>query len=768
MLWPLVGYMDNRGMADYDFKILQPSEFECLSRDLIQARDGVFIESFTAGKDGGIDFRYALSKDKAAIIQVKRYETLASLLSILKKEVEKVKKLKPQRYYVVTSVGLTPNNKDAIKDIFAGVPLSTEDILGRDDLNNLLGIYPDIEKKYYKLWLSSTNVLESILHKRIENWAAFEMDRIKSDIHQYVINKSFDEALNILSEHKYVIISGIPGIGKTTLARMLVYQLLANGMEEFIFIPSDIDDAVEMFREDKKQIFLFDDFLGSTVLEMGERKFDQKILSFIEKVQHSTGKLFILTTREYILSDAMLHYEKFALKHIDIAKCTLSLHYYTKQIKAAILYNHLADAHLPDKYIEALLEDGNYKKLINHTNFNPRVIETFINDKVWETVTPKGFMSKLMSFFYSPMSVWEKAFEKLEITTRYILLVLTTMPLPVRVSDWRTAFEHFRQHHLAKLGLYCDEQKWIEAIRVLEDCFIRTDKIDDQIIVRLYNPSVKDFLSTYITNHKEICELLIRGTYYVEQLYTTFSDWKWFNQSLFSGSSYVILDTLSSTLVKDVFLRLHEGKKTCKLLYTNKQESKVIEYDEFAFLQNVLKYFPQMCRNNPGLIEHFVDDDLLKDDGYEVSERLKFLNDINLEYTEELQAEAVLKDIYEDLEFSEDYVDFIETAVDLDTTELLKSDDFRERFVKDISHEIDLSGSDTDLDTIEENIEKVSLKFPEWELDFEDDLEFQRAKISEKEYENDDWKRDYKEDSSVDEDTLINEMFTSLRIKEYD
>ena len=102
------------------------------------------------------------------------------------------------------------------------------------------------------------------------------------------------------------------------------------------------------------------------------------------------------------------------------------------------------------------------------------------------------------------------------------------------------------------------------------------------------------------------------------------------------------------------------------------------------------------------------------------------------------------------------------------TTGLLRSDDFRERFVKDVSREIDSSGSNTDLDTIEENIEKVSLKFPEWELDFEDDLGFQRTKISEKEYENDDWKRDYKEDSSVDEDTLINEMFTSLRIKEYD
>lgn len=291
-------------MTDYDFKILQPSEFECLSRDLIQARDGVYIESFTAGKDGGIDFRYALSKDKTAVIQVKRYATYSTLLSELKKEVKKIQKLKVQRYYISTSVGLTPKNKTEIQSLFGSDILDTADILGKDDLNNLLGLHPEIEKKYYKLWLSSTTVLESILHKRIQNWAAFEMDKIKNDIHQYVINESFDDALKILTEHRYVIISGIPGIGKTTLARMLVYELLAKGMEDFIFIPSDIDDAVEMFDEDRKQVFFFDDFLGSTVFEIGERKFDQKILSFIDKVQHSQGKLFILTTREYILSDA--------------------------------------------------------------------------------------------------------------------------------------------------------------------------------------------------------------------------------------------------------------------------------------------------------------------------------------------------------------------------------------------------------------------------------------------------------------------------------
>ena len=99
-------------MLNYDFKILQPNEFECLSRDLIQARDGVFIESFTAGKDGGIDFRYALSNDKMSVIQVKRYATYASLLSELKKEKKKIEKLNVQHYYISTSVGLTPKNKE--------------------------------------------------------------------------------------------------------------------------------------------------------------------------------------------------------------------------------------------------------------------------------------------------------------------------------------------------------------------------------------------------------------------------------------------------------------------------------------------------------------------------------------------------------------------------------------------------------------------------------------------------------------------------------
>jgi hypothetical protein len=45
-------------MADYDFRSLSPHDFEGLCRDLLLKLLGVQLESFTTGRDSGIDFRY--------------------------------------------------------------------------------------------------------------------------------------------------------------------------------------------------------------------------------------------------------------------------------------------------------------------------------------------------------------------------------------------------------------------------------------------------------------------------------------------------------------------------------------------------------------------------------------------------------------------------------------------------------------------------------------------------------------------------------------
>lgn len=81
---------------DYDFKQLFPHDFEQLSRDLIQARDGIILESFKAGRDQGIDFRHACATGADIIVQCKHYAAtgLGGLITKLKSEIGNLDKLK--------------------------------------------------------------------------------------------------------------------------------------------------------------------------------------------------------------------------------------------------------------------------------------------------------------------------------------------------------------------------------------------------------------------------------------------------------------------------------------------------------------------------------------------------------------------------------------------------------------------------------------------------------------------------------------------------
>ena len=126
-------------MPDYDFHTLSPYDFELISRDLIQAKDRIVLESFRTGRDGGVDFRYCLSDDKKIIVQCKHYRgtPVSGLIRALKNEAQKLVKLSPSRYIIVTSLSLTPENKASIQKFFPSNVLKAEDIITADDLRNL-------------------------------------------------------------------------------------------------------------------------------------------------------------------------------------------------------------------------------------------------------------------------------------------------------------------------------------------------------------------------------------------------------------------------------------------------------------------------------------------------------------------------------------------------------------------------------------------------------------------------------------------------------
>ncbi|WP_421716648.1 restriction endonuclease [Arcobacter arenosus] len=509
---------------NYDFKNLSPIDFEELCRDLLQEELGITFESFTEGKDGGIDFRYTKGVNNV-VLQCKRFtkETFSSLETELKKELPKVKKLHPTRYILITSFGLTPSNENRILNIFRPYILSTSDIFGKNDINNLLGKFERIEKKHYKLWMSSSSILSKLLHSDLHHRTESKLEEIRDKLNIYVMNESYNNAIDILNENNYCVISGVPGIGKTTLANILSFELIQKDYE-FCFVSNNIAEAWKLFKKDEKQVFYFDDFLGSNFLDDRlEKNEDADLISFIQKIKKLDNKKLILTTREYILNQAKQIYSKLDNQDLELAKCTLDLGNYTKQIKAKILYNHLFYSDINLEYIDSLVKSKIYHKIISHPNYSPRLIEYTTAKNIEALINKEDYPSYIMTKLNNPESIWKDAFQKLSIKSQCLLYVLSISNIEILKQELNVSFNSLYKYMANEYHFSIHPFDYNFAIKELDGNFIISN-LDDakQSIISFHNPSIRDFLINLINSNYEIKKFLIESLKYFNQVFYLF------------------------------------------------------------------------------------------------------------------------------------------------------------------------------------------------------------------------------------------------------
>jgi ABC-type oligopeptide transport system ATPase subunit len=171
-----------------------------------------------------------------------------------------------------------------------------------------------------------------------------------------VPNPSLSRAQQILNKHHYCIIVGIPGIGKTTLAEILLIDYADRQGFQAIRIANDLSEIKEVKDPRRRQIFYYDDFLGTAKLDKLEKNEDKRLMEFLQQVAANNKWRFLLTTREYILNTARIRYESLAQPAVELKPCIVDLADYTRPIRARILYNHIFFSDLPDAYKRALLE----------------------------------------------------------------------------------------------------------------------------------------------------------------------------------------------------------------------------------------------------------------------------------------------------------------------------------------------------------------------------------------------------------------------------
>jgi hypothetical protein len=511
-------------MTNYSFDTLSANEFEILVRDLLQEELGIRLESFKSGRDQGIDLRYAPSKDNSLIVQCKHYVesgTTRLLYDLEKYESPKVKKLSPKRYIVATSAGLNPSDKEKILQIFPECT-SAKDIYGQDDLNNLLSQYPKVESNHYKLWLSSVHVLENLLKSAVINSTRLDLKRIHSKLKFYVQNESFIKAKEILDEQHYCIIAGIPGIGKTTLAEALFVDHVSQGYEP-VRIYGSISDGFEMFKEGVKQVFYFDDFLGTTAFDENslERNEDKQLLDFLHSVHSDSGnKKLILTSRDYILKQAKQSFESIRYTDIKPYLCIINLQNYTRLNKAQILYNHLYFSELSKQRIAELLSERQYLRIIDHPYYSPRVIEWMTQMRDRWSESEDNFAEAFLKALDNPTDIWKHAFDRdISLAARYTLWVMASLPDRARIDDLKRLFGLFQQYMAEHNRHSIDAMDFHDSLEEIEGTFLDIELLTEQTrIVRFHNPSIRDFLENYLSEHEIVIRFLARSAQFFSQL----------------------------------------------------------------------------------------------------------------------------------------------------------------------------------------------------------------------------------------------------------
>jgi hypothetical protein len=509
-------------MGGYDFKNLSAYDFQLLLQDLLQEEWGVPLESFAPGRDQGIDLRWLKPRAEPEpggfwVVQCKHYARsgYSRLLSSLREEVPKVRHLNPDRYIVATSVSLTPGRKDEIYKLFPEWMSAPSDVIGAEDLHRLLRRFPPVEQRHFKLWLTSAAVLERLLHSDVVARSEGLLEDIDRKVLIYVQSAGFPKAKELLERNHVCVISGVPGIGKTTLAEMLLVDYVQKGFQ-VVAASNDVLEIERLSRPGAKQLFYYDDFLGQTSLaEKLNKNEDLRLVGLIDRVRRDPDKRLILTTREYILKQAKMFYERLETSEIDVHKYVLTLEDYGFLDKAHILYNHLYFSSLSAAALGTILEDKKYMRIIIHENYSPRIIEYVVASSERDVFEDTRFADYFLENLNNPERLWSHAVDhQLDLVDRYLLLTLATLPRQVELE---TLYEAARPY-LLEQGVDLTDDAFRRALRRLEGTFIGIRTEEGDTWITLSNPSVRDFLVSYLAIHEGELDRLIHSSAIFEQL----------------------------------------------------------------------------------------------------------------------------------------------------------------------------------------------------------------------------------------------------------
>ena len=483
---------------NYDFSVLSDNEFEQLVNKLLNGKTRV-VEQYAEGRDNGVD-GLVCDIPCDAKIQAKHY--LRSGFGKLKNKIEneEIPKIKNRGlicYVLATSLNLSQNQAEILRaEIKSVVPNVV--ILGSVSISCLLDNDPATLKSTVKLWATNAEIVRTILNPANMN-CFYELQNRWGDLNKvFVETPDVKNVVGSLEKNHVAVIAGEPGVGKTTLAEYICLLYYKEGFEVHFFEGEFSHENYDLSDTEKKIVFYFDDFLGSTYYNCFSGKQDSSIVNFLNRISKENNKRFILTSRTNIIQKACLYSEKYQEYRLANQAYIVNVGAYSRLTKARILYNHLRNSNVADTEIAVLVKDKAYWKIINHRNFNPRLISFITKQENYNDSQKLKYLEFVNDSLNNPKEIWAKCFTKqLDVSQR--LLVQLVVANGGKVQEF--ILKNSYNKALTAFNIKTPEQERNDFEYVLSVCIKSILRKDVEVscnvkltFISVFNPSVSDYV----------------------------------------------------------------------------------------------------------------------------------------------------------------------------------------------------------------------------------------------------------------------------------
>jgi hypothetical protein len=322
-------------------------------------------------------------------------------------------------------------------------------VLGAEELWELLRARPAL--RFRLPYLLGVADLSLLITDEAARRSSGDLEAAATLARVFVPTRAYLRGLEVLQQHRFVVLSGPPEMGKTAIARMLGLAAISDGWELHECLRPD--ELWQRFTRDRRQLYIADDAFGST--EYRPDTAERWALDLDRVLQALDERHWLIwTSRPTPLKAALhrIHREHGVERFPQPAEVGVDASELDAAEKALILFRHTKSANTPESAMTLVRAHG--WEIVSHPHFTPERIRRFVAGRLEELAAGTGeadVAAAVAAEIREPTTAMAASYRSLAPDHRAVLLaLLDTPPGPVSTRELSTALRRHAPDGLAR------------------------------------------------------------------------------------------------------------------------------------------------------------------------------------------------------------------------------------------------------------------------------------------------------------------------------